>query len=284
MHTAFIGDLALTGLLIEALHRAGHEIVLVTNGVGKRLFEQDPRIGKIVEVAKGRGFKKVTVARAIARKIAELHVDALVVPHRSATSSLISYLSRVPRRVGFATASGSRLYTHRVAWRAERHESLRCLDLALGGGLISQGLMSELEMFARPILVSKSPLTSFLARYPDFFDVPEPFFVIAPGSVWPTKKLPIETWVALVIQLRRIRPGLRCVVSGGPADKEEVKALLAGCGTISGVWDASECLPLAELPVLLSRAAFGIFNDSGPLHIAAGVDTPVLGIFGPTSP
>ncbi len=41
---------------------------------------------------------------------------------------------------------------------------------------------------------------------------------------------------------------------------------------------------LAELPALISRAKFCVTNDSGPMHLAAAMSIPVLGIFGPTSP
>ena len=41
---------------------------------------------------------------------------------------------------------------------------------------------------------------------------------------------------------------------------------------------------LPQLGVLLKKCAFIVSNDSGPMHIAAAVGTPVLGIFGPTNP
>ncbi len=48
--------------------------------------------------------------------------------------------------------------------------------------------------------------------------------------------------------------------------------------------DFSKKTSLEELPALVSKAKFCVTNDSGPLHLAAAMDVPVLGIFGPTSP
>jgi ADP-heptose:LPS heptosyltransferase len=41
---------------------------------------------------------------------------------------------------------------------------------------------------------------------------------------------------------------------------------------------------LGELAALLKRMTLVVSNDSGPMHLAAAVGTPVLGIFGPTNP
>jgi ADP-heptose:LPS heptosyltransferase len=41
---------------------------------------------------------------------------------------------------------------------------------------------------------------------------------------------------------------------------------------------------LKQLGALLQRCSFVVSNDSGPMHLAAAVGTPVLGIFGPTNP
>jgi len=47
--------------------------------------------------------------------------------------------------------------------------------------------------------------------------------------------------------------------------------------------DLAGATTVGLLPALLSRASLLITNDSGPMHIAAAVGTPVVALFGPTS-
>lgn len=281
-HTAFLGDLALAGMLIEALFRCGHEIFLFTNNGGASLYLNDPRILETVVVTKGKGFNKVASMTRIAREIRIRDVDALLLPHQSATTALIAWMSKVPKRVGFSSAPLSLLYTQKTPRIVDRHESFRCLDLA-PEWLVTHAVKTSLETdLARPVLAGGDvSLTRFLAAFPDFFAGSKPFFILAPGSVWATKRYPAEGYAKAAKLLLDKNSDLRCVLSGGPSDAAEIHAFLNALAH-PRVFDASMCLPLPELVALTRRAAFVISNDSSPLHIASGVNTPVVAVFGPT--
>ena len=96
LHTAFVGDVALCGLLIEALHCAGHKIIFVSNASGCALYANDTRVSEVLKVGKSRkkgflGAKRLASAWQIAFRILDSDVEILLVPHRSATSSLIAW-------------------------------------------------------------------------------------------------------------------------------------------------------------------------------------------------
>jgi ADP-heptose:LPS heptosyltransferase len=68
---------------------------------------------------------------------------------------------------------------------------------------------------------------------------------------------------------------------GGTDERGEVDQLKAL--TTVPLVDVAGAVPLGCLPAFLSRASVLLTNDSGPMHIAAAVGTPVVALFGPTS-
>jgi heptosyltransferase I len=71
------------------------------------------------------------------------------------------------------------------------------------------------------------------------------------------------------------------VVMGSQDERHEMERLKQL--TTTTLVDLTGAVPLGCLPVFLSKAAAMITNDSGPMHIAAAVGTPVVALFGPTS-
>jgi ADP-heptose:LPS heptosyltransferase len=67
------------------------------------------------------------------------------------------------------------------------------------------------------------------------------------------------------------------VVAGGP-DAVPLAAQIPGAANLTGQ------TTLRQLVALLRRAALVIANDSGPMHIAAALNRPLVTIFGPTNP
>lgn len=76
--------------------------------------------------------------------------------------------------------------------------------------------------------------------------------------------------------------GLRCVVIGGAQDAQAAEAIADAAG--DGVVSLAGRTNLPQLAALIRRCRLVIGNDTGPLHIAAAVGTPVVGLYGPTDP
>ena len=71
------------------------------------------------------------------------------------------------------------------------------------------------------------------------------------------------------------------VFIGGPDERTDVAAVKALMKTRAV--DIAGETTVGLLPALLAKAALFLTNDSGPMHIAAAVGTPVVALFGPTS-
>ena len=97
---------------------------------------------------------------------------------------------------------------------------------------------------------------------------------------WPTKRWPAESFAEVADRLQQEGYGA-VVLIGGPEERADVAAVIAMMKTPA--IDLTGATTVALLPALLSKASMLITNDSGPMHIAAAIGTPVVALFGPTS-
>jgi len=102
----------------------------------------------------------------------------------------------------------------------------------------------------------------------------KPFAALAPGAAHATKRWPMGHWRALAERLQEL--GFGIVAVGGPQDRELGAAL--GPGVVSAAGEFS----LQETGACLARAAVAISGDTGVMHMATGVGTRVVALFGPT--
>ncbi|MGC8906945.1 MAG: glycosyltransferase family 9 protein [Desulfomonilaceae bacterium] len=98
---------------------------------------------------------------------------------------------------------------------------------------------------------------------------------------WTTKLWNVEAWAA-VCRLLKERRGVHIVLGGAPGDRPYLETI-RGAAHTELLITAGE-LTLAESAALLELSDLYLGVDSGPMHIAAFVDTPVVALFGPTDP
>jgi ADP-heptose:LPS heptosyltransferase len=98
----------------------------------------------------------------------------------------------------------------------------------------------------------------------------------APGAAHFTKRWPLEHWEALV---RRVRNTADIVVIGGPGERALGEALASAGG--DAVINAAGHFSLPGTGALLKRARVMAGGDTGAMHLATAVGTPVVALFGP---
>ena len=104
------------------------------------------------------------------------------------------------------------------------------------------------------------------------------FAILTPGAGWGAKQWLPERYGEVAQGLAR--HGLRSLVNAGPGEEKIARAVVAASG---GAAQTFTC-PLAELVALTRRARMAVGGDTGPLHLAAALGVPVVGIYGPTDP
>jgi len=103
------------------------------------------------------------------------------------------------------------------------------------------------------------------------------FYTIAPGAGFYTKRWPIENYKIIVENILE-NHNCKIVVLGNSEDKHQGEALAENDNII----DLTGKLSLLQSAVVLSESKALISNDTGLMHMATAVNTPVLTIFGST--
>ncbi|MGD0271510.1 MAG: glycosyltransferase family 9 protein [Candidatus Sulfotelmatobacter sp.] len=104
------------------------------------------------------------------------------------------------------------------------------------------------------------------------------FAVLNPGAGWGAKRWPAERYGEVARKLAE--QGVQSILNYGPGEEELVRAAEVASG---GTAKAMTCT-ISELIALTRRARLFIGGDTGPLHLAAALQVPVVAIFGPTDP
>jgi heptosyltransferase-2 len=129
-----------------------------------------------------------------------------------------------------------------------------------------------------PVRVSLSPQARSLAD-DALQGVQAPAVAIAPGARWATKRWPAERFAAVADALAA--QGCSIVLCGGPGDRDAFAAFRSAAR--APVAADLSFLPIDALAAAIARVQLLVACDSGPVHLATAVGTPVLALFGPTS-
>jgi lipopolysaccharide heptosyltransferase II len=182
-------------------------------------------------------------------------------------SGFLAWQTRAPVRIGFANARelSPLFYTHRVPIDTpEQHAIERYLRIAAALGC-------DTSIVEFPFGIDDEDRAQVAAMLP----AGRPYTVVLPGTNWATKRWPVERFASLVAPLRE-RFGLDTVVAGAKSDAN--LAMRIGGINLTGKTN------LRQLVALLERAAVVFANDSGPMHIAAALNRPLVTMYGPTNP
>lgn len=109
----------------------------------------------------------------------------------------------------------------------------------------------------------------------------ENLIAINPNAAHFTKQLPAEK----IVELTKIlveQKNAKVILIGGEADHEHNQKIIESTQLKKNIISTAGEISLKFLPALLSRCKLLITNDSGPMHVAVSVGTPVVAFFGPT--
>ena len=112
--------------------------------------------------------------------------------------------------------------------------------------------------------------------------VPRPRLVLNVGARWITKRWPPESFAEVAAQAHHDR-GAGLIAVGAPEDRSLVDALIARLGAIP-LLDLSGQTSLPQLAAVMEAADCVLSNDTGPLHLAAATEVPVVGVYTCTKP
>lgn len=188
-------------------------------------------------------------------------------------SAILARLSQAEHRYGFSTdavreRAAAVFYNRRVSIDRARHVVEWNMELARAAGVIASLPPSIRDRCLR-FASGPAPLESLMTSTT---------VVLNPGAGRPSKLWGVDRFAALAGRIRE-ELHLDPLVIWGPGEQEAAGQI----ATQSGARLAPPT-SLRELTFLLSRAPLLVSGDTGPLHLAAAMETPVVGLFGPTNP
>jgi heptosyltransferase-1 len=192
-------------------------------------------------------------------------------------SSILAGLSSAGRRIGFdrgwAREEGAAMfYTERVI-PTGRHVAELNYSLAERAGA-SRPARPEY-----PLRVPAGGAASIRARLHDL-GISGEYIVVGPGGSWRAKCWPAERFGEFCREFEK-KNGMPLFVIHGPGEKSVAEEVARAAAPARPVVIAPT---IEELMGLLAHARCVIAADSGPLHLAAALGTPVVGLYGPTDP
>jgi len=271
-----IGDVILSLPAIKAARRAFPDsfIAVMVQPRIDGLLKGNTDIDEIIVYDKKRAHKGIFKNISFIKWLKAKRFDMVINLHSTKRMNLICFLAGIPRRIGYARRKADFLLTDRITYtkkEGERHEAEYSLDV-----LRHLGVKPE---FSNPFIFVQREDEKKAGDILQGLGVKqgERFAILHPGASCISKMWPLENFAKtgdkLIGDLN-----IKVMINLAPGQKalgEKVRDMMRNKPVFF-------CDPttLGQLAALFKKASLVISNDSGPAHIAAGVGTPVISIFG----
>ncbi len=279
-----MGDIVHCLPVISALRRAlpAAKIAWVVEQAFAPLLEDHPGIDELIPV-RMKAWRKQPLSASVRREVTELRrslrrfaPDVALDLMGNHKGGALARLSSAPRRLGAARPlrreASSAIWINEPVAAAGSHAVDRALAILTGLGLAASG---PADFGAGQILTRVPEETQA------FLDARAmPFAVIQAGAGWGNKTYPPERWGAVARQLHE-RAGVEVWVPVAPGEEHLAEAVVAAS---HGAARSVEAFAFASLAAVLRASRLVLGGDTGPLHLAHALGTPVLCLIGPTDP
>lgn len=274
----WIGDSILATSAIESLSEnfPQAQIWIAAKDWVKDLFSSCDFIKGIIPLPATNDFKSLINS---AQKIKNLGFSTGVLFTNSFSSALLFYLSKIPQRWGYSRDGRSFLLTKGIVSKKEEggsHQVYYYMNLIAGLGLkaspphLSFPLSQEEKTKAKEMLISLN------------LDLNQPLIILSPGASYgPSKRWPAEKFARLASLLQKKKKANILIV--GYQDEARLAESISSEMSKKPI-SLTGKTSLRQLAGLISHADLFITNDSGPMHMANALKTPVVAVFGPTDP
>ncbi|RMG13781.1 MAG: glycosyltransferase family 9 protein [Deltaproteobacteria bacterium] len=273
--TSALGDVLLCTPALAALKEAQPEahLTFVTSAPFAALFEGLPFLDAVVPWDLHRDRSRGGIRRLAARVLRPGPVDLYIDLQNKVRTRLLGHRLRPARRLVYQRRSTGQALLALVGYdppRTHPHATRAYLEV-----LAPLGVRPPPAGALRPTVhLEEAARAAARVRCPEAGAI-----AVAPGARHATKRWPVSHF-AEVARTLCDRTGAPLLAVGGPQDGPLLDAFAAAVAR--PVVDTRD-LDLPVVAALLERARLLVSNDTGPAHLAAAVDTPVVAVFGPTA-
>jgi len=271
---SLVGDLVMLTPALAALKQAypQAQLALAAQPFAGELFASPELVDEVIPYAK-RGRDRQGVWRLAAR-LRYGGFDAAFIFHKSFGSAFACWLARIPVRVGYRHEWRDRLLTHRVKLpELEQHIVAENLHLLAAVGLpVAEGALA-----VYPDVVAREHFFRLLRPQVKLNGLPT--VVVCPHGGWPTKNWSTAN-ISRFLDLFPVN-SVTFVVVGAQGEEAYAERIYSVNNEVLNLVGKTT---LRELIYILEEAQVVVSPDTSVIHLAAVVGTPVVALFGPTSP
>ena len=278
----YLGDAIFTTPALAVLKEAFPHATLdvLTGGRGPAILRGNASADRLITRPPRDGIGRALHLRDTLR---EGRYDAVILFQSTLQNAFVAFLERVPVRIGFQQDGCTPFLTHAIA---PRHSDEHIVDaytrLALTLRSVSGNGGESTAPVRHKLSIAVSPADiAFAETLLHSREVAPPVVGLVVGATRPQKRWPEEYFARLADKLWSAS-GVCSVLLGGPEENDAAGRILAQVRSplVSAVGLTTE----KQLAALVSRLGVVVSGDSGPLHIASAMNTPVVAIFGSTDP
>lgn len=277
IRTDRLGDVVLTTPALKALRESCPQshIAIMVNPHTQELLEDNPYIDEVIVYDKDKKDRGVIGFLKFVMALKKKRFDLAIVLHTKKRTELITFLADIPKRIGYGNRKFGFLLTDRIPDTRHlglKHEIDYCLDILRKLGLKIRD--------RKPYIAVKKESLKWVDDFLKTQSISghDKIAGLHPGASCPSKRWLKERFVILANRLVEDYGFKILIIAHG---KENVAIADELAKNIrSPVINLAGRLTLSQLAAALKRCAIFISNDSGPVHIASAIGTPVISIFG----
>jgi lipopolysaccharide heptosyltransferase II len=286
-----IGDVVFTTPAIRAIRRRYPDarIAYIVEEESAAVVRHNPHLDEVIVARSPHAPGRLRADVALIRRLRKERYDLAIDFHGGPRSSLLTWLSGAPKRIGYDVPGRSWMYTTRVSRPRvlrPRHSIVSQWDVLLPLGIAPPDPETD-----SPEMPNDPAAAAAVAQRLAGAGIgsENPVIVVHVSAGNPFRRWPSASFVELVCRLASNDSNRRIILTSGPSDARAAAAIAHDARTKLGADQRAavvECgeFDLAELRALIGRAALYVGGDSGPLHIAGTTAVPVVGLYGPTLP
>ncbi len=283
-----IGDLLMTTPAIHALKSRFPEssLSLLASPSSLPIVAGNPEIDKVFafrvpwyDGGRAQGFSLRQYLRLLRRLRRERFDLAIDFRGDLRVLFLFSFLAGAKQRLGFANLGGEFLLTRSCPYSEASH--FVEANLSLVNCLAGPPAPPAVQYFMKTSPADASHIDMLLSDLG--IAASDRIIGIHPAAIphWKLKRWPPERYAALADALVR-QEGAKIVLTGGEEDNSELAHVVSLMR--ERAYMAAGKTSLSQLAELIGRCRLFVSNDTGPMHVALAVRTPLVAIFGPTAP
>lgn len=270
-----IGDVVLSTPVIKALRDAYPDahIAMMVRPHAREIVEGNPCLNEVIIYDKDGSHRGLAGSLRFTQELRAKKFDIAIILHPTSRTHMVVSLAGIPERVGYDRKAGF-LLTRRIPHTKQfgmKHEIDYTLDVLRYIGIEPK----DRALYVPVNTCSERRIENMLAEN----GVKSSDILIAfnPGASCASKRWGIKNFSEVARGLIE-KHGAKAVIISGSADKHFGDELASSIG--KGAVNLSGRTGIGDVASLLRRCRLFISNDSGPVHVACAVGTPVVVIFG----